>query len=226
MHPHARYSAGDNSPLSAGTPRHRIGGAPGGSNSSKSGSGEGPGSYLGPSPLRERLRHVADTALADGITLPMHTTFEVVRADGEGEVEGAGMDFIVSVISGEALEAKVGMSANVLALAEEGWLSFGSRVEDVWSWCFCCCRGCCRFFSCCGVSCGRDRHSPSSFCNKSRRFRQLSIFLLFGTAVLLPHLSCVALIASVFVFSCSFSVVVLQGCHRNPTCIRGKRRSL
>ncbi|CBN77659.1 Ap4A phosphorylase II [Ectocarpus siliculosus] len=72
---------GDRSPLSAGTPRHRISGAPGsGGSTSTSGSAEGPGSYAGPSPLRQRLQHVADTALADGITLPMHTTFEALEA--------------------------------------------------------------------------------------------------------------------------------------------------
>ncbi|CAM9497162.1 unnamed protein product, partial [Ectocarpus sp. 8 AP-2014] len=57
---------GDKSPLSAGTPRHRIGGGPGsGGSSSNSRSAEGSGSYAGPSPLRQRLQHVADTALAD-----------------------------------------------------------------------------------------------------------------------------------------------------------------
>lgn len=79
------------------------------------GLGAGAGAYSGPSPLRKRLRDVADTALAAGITVPMHTTFEVVRAPCDGEegvtqvTEGAGggMDFIVSVISGGALEAKV-----------------------------------------------------------------------------------------------------------------------
>lgn len=100
---------GDKSPLSAGTPRHE--GDPSSSDA------KGVGTYSGPSPLRKRLQEVADTALAEGITLPMHTTFEVVRAnagagagasgdkgDGKGE---KGMDFIVSVISSEALEAKV-----------------------------------------------------------------------------------------------------------------------
>lgn len=61
---------------------------------------------------------MADTALAARITLPMHTTFEVVRGEvgGGGDADGnggdragvGGMDFIVSVISSEALEAKVG----------------------------------------------------------------------------------------------------------------------
>lgn len=99
--------SGDKSPLSAGTPRHD--GDPSPSDPT------GAGTYSGPSPLRKRLQDVADTALAEGITLPMHTTFEVVRAngvDGGGGGEGdrerrKGMDFIVSVISSEALEAKV-----------------------------------------------------------------------------------------------------------------------
>lgn len=62
--------------------------------------------------MRRRLKNVADSALAEGITLPMHTTYEIIRAGdedkppGEGEGRG-GMDFIVSVISSEALEAKV-----------------------------------------------------------------------------------------------------------------------
>lgn len=60
---------------------------------------------------------MADAALAEGITLPMHTTFEVIRSGvsgdivdgdgGDGADGGEGMDFIVSVISTEALEAKV-----------------------------------------------------------------------------------------------------------------------
>ncbi|CAM9660913.1 unnamed protein product [Ectocarpus sp. 12 AP-2014] len=121
---------GDKSPLSAGTPRHRIGGAPGGGggSSSNSGSAEGPGSYARPSPLRQRLQHVADTALADGITLPMHTTFEVVRAERQGEEEGGGMDFIVSVISGEALEAKAAIATPPASAASDD--PFDPRVLD------------------------------------------------------------------------------------------------
>ena len=109
---------GDRSPLAAGTPRHESSAA------DTAAAGGARGAYPGPSPLRKRLQQVADTALAAGITLPMHTTFEVVReevggsgpdstgrgaggADGGGEGEG-GMDFVVSVISSEALEAKVG----------------------------------------------------------------------------------------------------------------------
>lgn len=96
--------SGDRSPLSAGTPRHERDPSP---------SDPGAVAYSGPSPLRRRLQDVADTALAEGITLPMHTTFEVVRANGgdggdERDRKGRkGMDFIVSVISSEALEAKV-----------------------------------------------------------------------------------------------------------------------
>lgn len=117
-------NSGEKSPLSAGTPRHDSNAASSALPSrGGSGGGEGEavgiGAYAGPSPLRKRLRNVADTALAAGITVPMHTTFEVVRALGSGGgtgegvtqiaegVEG-GMDFIVSVISGGALEAKVG----------------------------------------------------------------------------------------------------------------------
>lgn len=114
--------SGDKSPLSAGTPRHEpsaAGAAVGGS-----GGGGETGAFSPPSPMRKRLQQVADTALAAGITMPMHTTFEVVRGedggrggsgsgggDGGGERGGegeGGMDFVVSVISSEALEAKVG----------------------------------------------------------------------------------------------------------------------
>ena len=65
-------------------------------------------SFYKTSPLRSRLQEVADAALSEGVTMPMHTTFEVVRAgDREGEGEEGGMDFIVSVMATKALEAKV-----------------------------------------------------------------------------------------------------------------------
>lgn len=98
MHILFYFATGDKSPLAAGTPRHRA---------------DGEGTFPHPSPLRKRLQSVADAALAAGITLPMHTTFEVIRSsavsgDGvEGHGGGEGMDFIVSVIPTEALEAKV-----------------------------------------------------------------------------------------------------------------------
>ncbi|CAM9451311.1 unnamed protein product, partial [Laminaria digitata] len=71
---------GDKSPLAAGTPRHRT--------------DEGrAGTFPRPSPLRKRLQEVADAALAEGITLPMHTTFEVIRSGVSGsgvQSEGGG----------------------------------------------------------------------------------------------------------------------------------------
>ena len=72
---------------------------------------------------------MADAALAEGITLPMHTTFEVIRSgvsddgiegDGSGGRAEGGMDFIVSVISTEALEAKVRLES-VRTVVGSGW---------------------------------------------------------------------------------------------------------
>lgn len=131
-HPHASvYLSGEKSPLSAGTPRHEADDARGKT-----------GAYTGPSPLRKRLQQVADTALAEGITLPMPTTFELVRGevggagagagdgggdggdggDGDGGGGGAGMDFIVSVISSDALAAKVGDRSFFRGRVVHGWL--------------------------------------------------------------------------------------------------------
>lgn len=102
------------SPLSAGTPRRR----------------RDPSDP--PSPLRQRLRDVAEAALAQGITRPMPTTFEIIRdgppagrdtgeEDGEGgEGKGGGMDFIVSVISAEALKAKVCRRGFLVELSTAG----------------------------------------------------------------------------------------------------------
>lgn len=72
--------------------------------------------------MRKRLRDVADSGLAKGITQPMPTTYAVIRGgpmreDANGSrrgniqegtgAEAGGMDFIVSVISRSALDAKV-----------------------------------------------------------------------------------------------------------------------
>ncbi|CAM9937951.1 unnamed protein product [Scytosiphon promiscuus] len=132
---------GKKSPLSAGTPRHDSSAASSALLSPRSGGGGGgdgdgvvaaAGAYAGPSPLRKRLRSVADTALAAGITLPMHTTFEVVRAPGDGgrASEGVeeGMDFIVSVISGGALEAKAAVATPPTSAASSD--PFDPRVLD------------------------------------------------------------------------------------------------
>eukprot|EP00903_Cladosiphon_okamuranus_P012957 g12096.t1 len=117
---------GEKSPLAAGTPRHETVDARGKT-----------GAYAGPSPLRKRLQQVADAALAAGITLPMHTTFEVVRGEvevhGGGDAggdggEGGGMDFIVSVISSEALEAKAAVASPPASAASSD--PFDPRVLD------------------------------------------------------------------------------------------------
>eukprot|EP00752_Nemacystus_decipiens_P005376 g4876.t1 len=116
---------GEKSPLAAGTPRHQTDDAKGKT-----------GAFAAPSPLRKRLQEVADTALAGGITVPMHTTFEVIRGevgggagsgggDGEG---GAGMDFIVSVISSNALAAKAAVATPPASAASRD--PFDPRVLD------------------------------------------------------------------------------------------------
>lgn len=89
------HGSGDQSPLSAGTPRHRDV------------ANNGAGMFSEVSPLRKRLQDTADDALAEGITVPMHTTFEVVRSGDAGDEDQGGMDFIVSIIASKALGSKV-----------------------------------------------------------------------------------------------------------------------